>query len=161
MAQIFHAQNKPAKIAICANPSNRPRRELMLHVVFIVVWTIRFHVLSRPKRGSKIGAIKPPARTNVKLHFWSMARRTKKLRNIVGPQVRKLRYEKGLTQELFAARCSVLGLQLSRATLSKIEAQLRCVSDSELMLLAEALRVNVSALLPVRRETVRQGFCSH
>jgi transcriptional regulator with XRE-family HTH domain len=85
-----------------------------------------------------------------------MARRTKRLRNIVGPQVRKLRYEKGLTQELFAARCSVLGLQLSRATLSKIEAQLRCVSDSELMLLAEALRVNVSALLPVRREPLRR-----
>jgi transcriptional regulator with XRE-family HTH domain len=84
-----------------------------------------------------------------------MARKLKQLRNIVGPQVRKLRYEKGLTQELFAARCSVLGLELSRATLSKIEAQLRCVSDFELTVLAEALRVNVVVLLPPRPTPVR------
>jgi transcriptional regulator with XRE-family HTH domain len=84
-----------------------------------------------------------------------MARKQKLLRNIVGPQVRKLRYQKGLTQELFAARCSVLGLELSRATLSKIEAQLRCVSDSELVILADALRVDVSTLLPPRRKRAR------
>ncbi len=53
------------------------------------------HGLSRRKTGSGIGAIKAPARTNVKLHFWSMARKIKRLRNIVGPQVRKLRYERG------------------------------------------------------------------
>jgi len=69
------------------------------------------------------------------------------MRNIVGPQVRKLRYQRGLTQELFAARCSVLGLELSRATLSKIEAQLRCVTDSELLILAKALRVEITALI--------------
>jgi len=60
-----------------------------------------------------------------------------------------------LTQELFAARCSVLGLELSRATLSKIEAQLRCVTDFELVVLADALRVDISALLP-RRQQVRR-----
>lgn len=87
-------------------------------------------------------------RTTVRLHFWSMAERKKQLRNVVGPQVRRLRYQQGLTQQLFAARCSILGLELSRATLSKIEAQLRCVSDSELMILAEALRVDVPELLP-------------
>jgi transcriptional regulator with XRE-family HTH domain len=84
-----------------------------------------------------------------------MARKQKLLRNIVGPQVRKLRYQKGLTQELFAARCSILGLELSRATLSKIEAQLRCVSDSELVILAEALGVDVSVLLPPRRKRLQ------
>ena len=84
-----------------------------------------------------------------------MARKQKLPQNIVGPQVRKLRYQKGLTQELFAARCSVLGLELSRGTLSKIEAQLRCVSDSELVTLAEALKVDVSALLPPRRQRMR------
>jgi transcriptional regulator with XRE-family HTH domain len=87
----------------------------------------------------------------VRLHFWSMATRQKRLRNIVGPQVRKLRYEKGLTQELFAARCSVLGLELSRATLSKIEAQLRCVMDRELVILAKALNVEITALMPSGR----------
>jgi transcriptional regulator with XRE-family HTH domain len=77
-----------------------------------------------------------------------MAKRQKRLQNIVGPQIRKLRDQRGLTQEMFAARCSVLGLELSRATLSKIEAQLRCVADFELVVLAEALKVEVPALLP-------------
>ncbi len=81
-----------------------------------------------------------------------MARRKEKQqKNLVGPQIRKLRYQKGLTQELFAARCSVLGLELSRATLSKIEAQLRCVTDAELMILAEALKIEAGALLPSKR----------
>lgn len=74
-----------------------------------------------------------------------------KPQNIVGPQVRKLRYQKELTQEMFAARCSILGWDLSRATLSKIEAQFRCVTDAELVVLAKALKVEVNALLPVKR----------
>jgi transcriptional regulator with XRE-family HTH domain len=73
---------------------------------------------------------------------------TKKPQNIIGPQIRKLRYQQKLTQELFAARCSVLGLELSRATLSKIEAQLRCVTDVELVVLAKALKVEAAVLLP-------------
>jgi transcriptional regulator with XRE-family HTH domain len=74
-----------------------------------------------------------------------------KKKNIVGPQVRKLRDHQGLTQELFAARCTVLGLELSRATLSKIEAQLRCVTDVELLVLAAALKVDVTALFPPKK----------
>jgi len=74
-----------------------------------------------------------------------------KFQNIVGPRVRKLRYQQGLTQEMLAARCTILGLELTRATLSKIEAQLRCVTDAELVVLAEALKVSVSALLPPKK----------
>ena len=78
-----------------------------------------------------------------------------KFQNIVGPQVRKLRDQRGLTQEMLAARCSVLGLELSRASLSKIEAQLRCVTDAELVVLAKALRVDVTQVLPPGK--VRRG----
>ena len=74
-----------------------------------------------------------------------------KQQNIVGSQVRKLRYEKGMTQETLAARCGVLGWDLSRASLSKIEARLRCVTDMELDILATALGVEISALYPARR----------
>jgi transcriptional regulator with XRE-family HTH domain len=73
-----------------------------------------------------------------------------KLQNIVGPQVRKLRYQAGITQDSLAARCGVLGWDLSRATLSKIEAQLRCVTDIELDILANALKVEISHLYPKR-----------
>ena len=73
-----------------------------------------------------------------------------KTQNIVGPQVRKLRYQLGVTQEGLAARCGVLGWDLSRATLSKIEAQLCCVIDTELDILAGALRVEIASLYPAR-----------
>jgi transcriptional regulator with XRE-family HTH domain len=71
-----------------------------------------------------------------------------KKQNVAGPQVRKLRYQQSMTQESLAARCGVLGWDLSRATLSKIEAQLRCVTDGELEILAKALRVQITALFP-------------
>lgn len=74
-----------------------------------------------------------------------------KSQNIVGPQIRKLRYQQELTQEMFAARCAILGWDLSRGTLSKIEAQLRCVTDGELVILARALKVEVGTLLPPKK----------
>lgn len=78
-----------------------------------------------------------------------------KTQNIVGPQVRKLRDQQGMTQEALAARCGVLGWDLSRGTLSKIEAQLRCVTDNELRILADALKVRLDDLYPPKR-TVRR-----
>ncbi|MCP5487874.1 MAG: helix-turn-helix transcriptional regulator [Verrucomicrobia bacterium] len=70
--------------------------------------------------------------------------------NIVGPQVRKLRYERGWTQEEFAAKLQRLDWDISRQTLSKIEARLRCVSDEELPLLARALQVSIDKLYPAK-----------
>lgn len=75
--------------------------------------------------------------------------------NIVGPQVRRLRDQQDMTQEALAARCNVLGWDLSRGTLSKIEAQLRCVTDGELRILADALKVRLDDLYPPKR-TVRR-----
>jgi transcriptional regulator with XRE-family HTH domain len=75
--------------------------------------------------------------------------------NIVGPKVRKLRYQQGMTQEALSARCGVLGWDLSRATLSKIEAQLRCVTDAELELLAKALKVEIAGLYPQRKSRTK------
>ena len=75
-----------------------------------------------------------------------------KPQNIVGPQIRRLRYQQDLTQEMLAARCSVRGMELSRATLSKVEAQLRCVTDAELVVFAEALGVELKTLYPPRRK---------
>lgn len=66
--------------------------------------------------------------------------------NIVGPEIRRLRYQQGLTQDDLAARCSRLGWDLSRSTLAKIEAQVRCVSDAELLILSRALKVAVDTL---------------
>jgi transcriptional regulator with XRE-family HTH domain len=74
--------------------------------------------------------------------------------NIIGAKVRKLRYDSGLTQELLAARCGVLGWRLSRGTLAKIEAGVRCVSDAELWLLAKALRCPMERLFPDKQAEI-------
>ena len=68
-------------------------------------------------------------------------------RNLVGPQIRKIRYQQGLTQPMLAARCARFGWNLSRETLAKIEGQSRWVSDFELICLAQVLRVDVASLL--------------
>ena len=68
--------------------------------------------------------------------------------NVIGAQVRKTRNGLGLTQEQLAARCQLHGLDISRGTLSQIEAQIRCVTDWELSMLAIILRVAIDELYP-------------
>jgi len=66
----------------------------------------------------------------------------------VGKQVGLIRKSLGWNQEQLAARCGVLGWDISRGTLAKIEAQVRKVTDTELLLLAKALKVPVGELFP-------------
>lgn len=75
-------------------------------------------------------------------------------RNLVGPTIRRLRYQAGLSQPELSARCSRWGWNLSRETLAKIETQLRWVSDFELVCLALALRVQSEDLLPKKDKSI-------
>lgn len=68
--------------------------------------------------------------------------------NVVGPKIRKARGKLGLTQEEFASRCQLAGLDISRSTLGQIEARLRYVSDEELIVLASLFGVTVNDLYP-------------
>jgi len=77
-----------------------------------------------------------------------------KIQNIVGPQIRRFRLEQNLQQEDFAARCGVAGWRLSRGTLAKIEAQVRCVTDAEIYILARALKKEIEQLYPSDRRSV-------
>ncbi len=74
--------------------------------------------------------------------------------NAIGAQVRRYRSGQDLTQEAFVARCGVLGWRLSRGTLAKIEAQVRCVSDAELYVLARALKKPMEELFPVEKQRI-------
>ena len=67
---------------------------------------------------------------------------------MVGPQVRLLRRQKNLSQKDVAARCTLLGFRIEWDTISKIERQVRGVSDLEMTLIAKALRVCISELVP-------------
>ena len=68
--------------------------------------------------------------------------------NIIGKVVSRLRNQQGLSQEQLSAKCQRVGLDISRGTLAKIEAGVRCVSDQEALLLAQALGVGVADLFP-------------
>ncbi len=66
--------------------------------------------------------------------------------NVIGPNVRRIRESQHLTQDQLAARCNLAGWSLSRGTLAKIEAQVRRVTDEEVLLLAKVLKVRVGEL---------------
>jgi transcriptional regulator with XRE-family HTH domain len=66
---------------------------------------------------------------------------------MIGPTLRTLREAEGLTQAEFAARLQLAGWDISRETLAKVESQVRCVTDRELVRFAEALEVDPSELL--------------
>jgi len=68
--------------------------------------------------------------------------------NVVGSQIRKARYQLGLTQEKFAARCQMAGLDISRATLAQIESRVRYISDEELFIIASILGTSLESLFP-------------
>ena len=73
--------------------------------------------------------------------------------NIVGPQVRRLRCERGFSQPVLAAKCQLLGWDVSRDTIAKIEGRRRWAGYGELVFLARSLGVALDALFPaaVRR----------
>ena len=79
-------------------------------------------------------------------------RRTRKkpALNLAGPRIRQIRNQQGLSQDMLSARCEARGLILSRSTLAKIEIQVRCLTDTELLMLAEVLRVKVKEFFPER-----------
>lgn len=74
-------------------------------------------------------------------------------KNIIGPQVRRIRSEKGLSQPALAAECQRQGWDIGRDTIAKVEAGKRWVGDFELLYLARTLGVGLEALFP--EETIR------
>lgn len=75
--------------------------------------------------------------------------------NIIGPQLRRLRYERGLSQPELAAACQRKGWDIGRDTVANIEGQRRWVADFELLFLARVLSVPVETLLPAPAQTTR------
>lgn len=76
----------------------------------------------------------------------------RRFRNSVGPAVRRLRIERGLTQDDLAARLVLAGLQnADRVWVAKIESQIRSVFDYELAVIAAELGVKADDLLPTEK----------
>jgi len=74
--------------------------------------------------------------------------RTKLFRkNLTGNTLRKYREKHGLTQDDVARKCQLMGWDISRDTITKIELSRRLVADYELFLFATALSIPVHTLL--------------
>lgn len=71
----------------------------------------------------------------------------KRPRNIVGPVVKELRVKSGLSQPQLAAKINLLGWDVSRDILARIECQTRWVADFEILTLATSLRIDGPELL--------------
>jgi transcriptional regulator with XRE-family HTH domain len=69
-------------------------------------------------------------------------------KNVCGSNVARIRYRAGITQSQLAARCNLLGWDITREGIAKIEGGTRCVTDYEMTALAKVLRVEMRELIP-------------
>jgi transcriptional regulator with XRE-family HTH domain len=66
--------------------------------------------------------------------------------NLIGPNIREIRKSMDLSQKELVARCNLIGWDISRGTLAKIESQTRKISDGEILYFSKALKVNIERL---------------
>ena len=70
-----------------------------------------------------------------------------KKRNIIGGNLKLLRLQKGLSQEQLASKLHLLGLNLDRSAISRIESYSREVYDYELICFCIVLDISIIDLL--------------
>lgn len=68
-------------------------------------------------------------------------------RNIVGIRVEQARKSQNMKQRELLTKLQMKGIELNASGLSKLEGQLRCVNDFELVALAEILNVSIEWLV--------------
>lgn len=68
-------------------------------------------------------------------------------KNIIYMQLRRIRKEKGLSQQEMAARLQIMGINIDQQMISKIEHNQRMVTDYELACLCKILNVDPKDLL--------------
>ena len=65
---------------------------------------------------------------------------------MVGKTVERLRKERGIKQKDFIAKMQVMGCDINPTSYSKLEGQLRSVTDRELYTIAKLLNVPIETL---------------
>lgn len=68
-------------------------------------------------------------------------------RNLIGAKVEEARKKQGIKQKELLAQLQVNGIDMNASGLSKLEGQIRYVTDIELLALSEILNVSVDWLL--------------
>ena len=90
----------------------------------------------------------------LKLIFCAHSGTMSGVKNVIGPNLKRIRKDQKLTQEALVAKLHIEGLDyLNRISITKIESQIRNVTDYELQLIAKVLKVSADDLLPSYYET--------
>ena len=63
--------------------------------------------------------------------------------NIIGENIKRIRKEKKITQEDLCARMQVMGYQISRSDMSKLENGQKFIADFEVYGFAKALKISI------------------
>ncbi len=66
--------------------------------------------------------------------------------NIVGKNIERLRKEKGIKQKDFISKMQILGCDINPTSYSKLEGQVRMVTDKELYAIAKILNIKIDDL---------------
>ncbi len=74
-------------------------------------------------------------------------------RNLIGSRVEEIRKRNGMKQKELLAQLQVNGIDMNASGLSKLEGQLRAVTDIELVALADVLGVSINDL--VERDIIK------
>lgn len=69
--------------------------------------------------------------------------------NLIGPNIREIRKNMNLSQKELVARCNLIGWDISRGTLAKIESKSRKISDFEVLCFSKALKVEIGVLFVI------------
>ena len=69
-------------------------------------------------------------------------------KNLVGARIESIRRNRGMKQKELLAQLQVRGVDINASALSKLEGQLRTVTDIELLAFAEILDVDVFRRIP-------------
>lgn len=72
--------------------------------------------------------------------------------NMVGKKVRKLRLERGMSQQALSDKLETLAIYICRGSISRIEDGQRTVTDIELYGLAKVLGVSITSLFELKDE---------
>lgn len=73
--------------------------------------------------------------------------------NLCGAAVARLRKEKGISQRALADQLQLLGLDLDKNAVQRMEAGKRFITDIELLALARCFHVTIEALYPEEQKT--------
>ncbi|MBU6400639.1 MAG: helix-turn-helix domain-containing protein, partial [Verrucomicrobia bacterium] len=77
--------------------------------------------------------------------------------NLVGPQIVKLRFERGWTQEMLAVKLQLQDWDVSREVIANIESGRTAVTADQLIFFAKVFRVPFTELYPLAYRELIKG----